>query len=290
MATPEMPEMLTWAPRGAVEELEVAVDRLAVAREAGGELALHLVEVEREVALGALGAARRPGRGAAGRRSSGSTRVTETCAAVAMPTGRTPSASRKTSESKLRALVAGLRTHVDDAVEGDLARGRGPSVLTATMSSSWRYWSSATPTQNSSGCAASTPRTRPRFVGRAHAATPWRWKWTLDVAADPLVVAEFVAEDGFEGAHRVEVLRSAGVPHRSRTRSAGGAARSGRRAAPPSAMPMPAIVSSRTMPASGWSMMRGVDEADVPGVDGVVAGDLEDGGAGTRPQVGEDAE
>ena len=50
---------------GAVEELEVEVDRLAVAAEADRQLALHLVEVERLVAVVAGGAADRragPGR------------------------------------------------------------------------------------------------------------------------------------------------------------------------------------------------------------------------------------
>src|SRR5829696_9187221 len=49
---------------GAVEKLQVDVDRLAVATHADGHLGRHLVEVERLVPLGA----RRPGGKAAGQR------------------------------------------------------------------------------------------------------------------------------------------------------------------------------------------------------------------------------
>ena len=51
--------MLTCAPRCAVEEVEVRVDRLPAAREADREPPRHRVEEERAVALGAVGAPNR---------------------------------------------------------------------------------------------------------------------------------------------------------------------------------------------------------------------------------------
>ena len=81
MATPEMPRDVDVRAPGAVEEVEVGVERLAVAAEPDRQLALHRVEEQRVVALVARppGAPRRPGSG--GTNISGSTRVACTSAA-----------------------------------------------------------------------------------------------------------------------------------------------------------------------------------------------------------------
>ena len=66
---------------GAVEELEVGVDGLARSREADGDAALHAIEVERAPELLAAHDIAPVAPGLGGTNTSGSTRVTCTCAA-----------------------------------------------------------------------------------------------------------------------------------------------------------------------------------------------------------------
>ena len=84
----------------AVDEVEVGVQRLAVAAEPDRQLALHLVEEERVVALVALRPPHLARPGSGGTNISGSTRVVITSAASTASAGSTPSAMRNTSESK----------------------------------------------------------------------------------------------------------------------------------------------------------------------------------------------
>ena len=54
MATPEMPEMLTWAPLVPSRKSRSSEDRLVVAREPGGQPAFDVGEIERLVAFVAV--------------------------------------------------------------------------------------------------------------------------------------------------------------------------------------------------------------------------------------------
>jgi hypothetical protein len=100
--------------------------------------------------------------GSGGTNTSGSTRVVATWAASAHLGGQHAVLDEEHVAVELGALVAGPDL-LDHAVELDpLPSGRTRS--SATTSSSWRNWSSAMATQNSSGVASSVPMTRPTPV------------------------------------------------------------------------------------------------------------------------------
>ena len=86
---------------GAVEEVEVDVDRRAVPAAADRHLAVHPVEVQRLSALVAGGAAHDLARAAAARRSPARPGWWSTSAISCTRAGSTPSVIRKTSEPKL---------------------------------------------------------------------------------------------------------------------------------------------------------------------------------------------
>ena len=120
-----------------------------------------------------------------------------------------------------------------------------------------------------------------------HAAVTIRWKCCCDAAADELVVAEAAAEYGLKGADRVEVLRCASVPLRG-----GGEPREvlrgdvGERGRAVDAEGVGGLEASEAGPR--MVDRAAVGEADVPGVNGAVTLDGEDGRASACREVRED--
>ena len=135
----------------AIEELQVHVDGLVLPREPSREPMGHPVEaqgLEPLVSHGSADFVARKG----GTSVSGSKRVAWTRAARAISAGSNPSATSNTWLSN-RAFVP--RLDLGDQAEDAHHVAAGSRRSRATTSSSWRYWSSDTPTQNSSGVASS---------------------------------------------------------------------------------------------------------------------------------------
>src|SRR5690606_32777285 len=108
VATPEMPLMLTWAPRLPSRNSRLPYTGRPSRDRPAGHRASFILSKYSASSRSATSARRTawPGRGGTSTSVSGSdgrmpTRVTETCAIVETDTGSVPSASRNTSEWKL---------------------------------------------------------------------------------------------------------------------------------------------------------------------------------------------
>ena len=143
----------------AVDEIDVQIERTAVAAQADRQPALHRVEVEGDVALLARGPAHL-GAGRGRHVHLGLEPGGEHVRRLTDLGGSNPSAMRNTSESK---LAPSWRARTSDTMPAirDTTGAPGTSRSHTTTSSSCRYWPSATATQKSSGVASSVPSTRP---------------------------------------------------------------------------------------------------------------------------------